>query len=133
MYHLVFPTKYRSVVIDKKVDEVIKTTCEEIEKRYEIHFMEIGTDKDHIHLLIQSVPTYDVTKLVRIIKSITAREVFKQCPEVKQKLWGGSFWTSGYLVGTVGKHGNEETISNYVKDQGETYIQLHKSYQIVLF
>jgi len=133
LYHVVFPTKYRRVVIDGHVDQIIKETCIEIEKRYEIHFLEIGTDKDHIHFLIQSVPRYDVTELVTTIKSITAKEVFKQCPEVKKQLWGGEFWTDGYFATTVGKHGNEDMISNYVKTQGEVYTQLHTNRQLAMF
>ena len=75
MYHIVFPAKYRKVIIDEQVDRVIKETCIEISKRYPINFLEIGTDKDHIHFLVQSVPRYSPTEIVRIIKSImeTAR------------------------------------------------------------
>ncbi|KAI4447677.1 IS200/IS605 family transposase ISEha1 [Eubacterium plexicaudatum ASF492] len=62
MYHFVCPAKYRRVVIDDEVDQVIRETCEEIEKRYEIKFIEVGTDKDHVHFLIQSVPTYSPQK-----------------------------------------------------------------------
>ena len=58
MYHFVFPTKYRRVVVDNEVEEVIKEICIEISKRYELYFLEIGTDKDHVHFLIQSVPSY---------------------------------------------------------------------------
>ena len=132
LYHVVFPTKYRKVIIDKTIEEIIKEVCLEISKRYEIHFLEIGIDKDHIHFLIQSIPVYSVTKLVTIIKSITAREVFKRKPEVKKELWGGEFWTDGYYASTVGKHGNEYQIKNYVKEQGE-YIVIHKNNQLVLF
>src|SRR3989338_391738 len=125
LYHIVFPVKYRRAVIDEQVDQVIKHTCLEIEKRYEGHFLEIGIGNDHIHFLIQSIPTYTVTKLVTMIKSITAREVFKYCPHVKKRLWGGEFWTDGYFASTVGKHGSEDMIANYVKNQGQTYEQLH--------
>ena len=127
IYHFVFPAKYRRAVVDEQVDQVIKNTCLEIEKRYEIHFLEIGTDKDHIHFLVQSIPTYSVTQLVTIIKSITAREVFGHCPQVKKQLWGGEFWTDGYFASTVGKHGNEDTISNYVKKQGQEYQKLYNT------
>lgn len=125
MYHFVFPAKYRRVVIDDQVDQVIKDTCLEISKRYPIHFLEIGTDKDHVHLLIQSVPKYSPTQIVTIIKSLTAREVFAQCPQVKKKLWGGEFWTDGYYAATVSEHGNEEVIANYVKNQGNGVCQIN--------
>jgi len=95
--------------------------------------LEIGTDKDHVHFLVQTIPAYSVTKVVTIIKNLTAREVFKQCPQVKKKLWGGEFWTDGYFASTVGKHGNEDTIGNYVKSQGEEYQKMHEDHQLVLF
>ena len=119
IYHFVCPAKYRRVVFDEDVDNVLKEVCQEIEKRYDIRFLEIGTDKDHVHFLIQSVPKVSATQIIRTVKSITAREVFSRCPQVKKKLWGGEFWSDGYFVSTVGQHGNEETISKYVRNQGK--------------
>ena len=133
IYHLVLPAKYRRVVFDDHVDNVLKEVCLDIEKRYQIKFLEIGTDEDHVHFLVQSVPTYNVTKIVRMIKSLTAREVFKRCPQVKEKLWGGEFWTDGYYASTVGKHGNENTISDYVKEQGRKYQKLYEDRKLSLF
>ncbi|TAL49701.1 IS200/IS605 family transposase [Patescibacteria group bacterium] len=128
LYHLVCPTKYRRVVIDEQIDEILKQTCLEIAKRYELEFIEIGTDKDHVHFLIQSVPTYSPTKIVRMVESLTARQVFAQAPHVKKQLWGGEFWTDGYFVNTVGQHGNEQTIATYVRNQGrqDEYRRLHQ-------
>ena len=128
MYHFVCPAKYRRIVFSDEADKTLKETCEEIEKRYEIRFLEIGTDRDHVHFLVQSIPTYNVTKIIKLIKSITAKKIFEKHPEVKEKLWGGEFWSDGYYVGTVGKHGNEEIISHYVKNQGneQGYKQLLK-------
>ena len=68
--------------------------------------------------MIQSVPSYSVTKIVRTIKSLIAREVFVQCPEIKKQLWGGGFWGKGYYVNTVGQQGTEKKIAQYVKNQG---------------
>lgn len=133
LYHLVFPAKYRKAVLDESVDAVLREVCLEIERRYEIQFLEIGVDKDHVHFLVQSVPTYSVTKLVTMIKSLTAREVFKRCPHVKQQLWGGEFWSDGYFASTVGKHGNEGMIGRYVQNQGNEYLKLYQGDQLSLF
>ena len=135
LYHLVTSAKYRRVVFNKEVDLVLVSVCEEIEKRYDVRFLEIGTDTDHVHFLIQSVPTYSVTKLVTMIKSLIAREVFKQCPEVKKQLWGGEFFGKGYFVNTVGQHGTENKISQYVKSQGieSEYVKLKEDHQLKLF
>jgi len=135
LYHFVCPAKYRKVVFSKAVDQTMKEVCMEIEKRYEVHFLEIGTDKDHVHFLIQSIPTKSASVIIRMIKSITAREIFRTHPEVKEKLWGGEFWTDGYFVNTVSKFGNETSISEYVRNQGlaKDYTVLHKSKQLALF
>ncbi|MGZ9235360.1 MAG: IS200/IS605 family transposase [Anaerolineales bacterium] len=134
VYHYVCPAKYRRAVIDEKVDPVLKDVCLEIAQRYQIEFLEIGTDKDHVHFLVQSVPSYSPTKIITIIKSFTAREVFVRVPSVKKQLWGGEFWTDGYYVGTVGQHATEEAIRQYVKNQGQEkeYQQLHVQ-QLKLF
>ena len=118
MYHIVCPAKYRRSVFSATVDAKLKEVCAEIQKRYDITFLEIGTDADHVHFLVQSVPTYSPKQLVQMIKSITAREIFKACPEVKRYLWGGQFWSEGYFVSTVGAHGNEQMIKKYVQQQG---------------
>jgi len=128
LYHLVFPAKYRRKVLDESVDKTLKTICLEISDRYEIHFVEIGNDLDHVHFLVQSVPMLSITKIVTIIKSITAREIFSKHPEVKKILWGGSLWSSGYYANTVGQFSNSEVIKQYIKNQGKDseYKKLHQ-------
>ena len=86
LYHFVCPAKYRRVVFSKAVDQTLIQICSEIEKRYEVHFLEIGTDKNHVHFLLQSVPSKSPTSIVKMLKSITAREVFSKHPEVKKSL-----------------------------------------------
>jgi REP element-mobilizing transposase RayT len=118
LYHLVCPTKYRKAVVTADVDEKLREICADISLRYEIEFLEIGIDSDHVHFFVQSVPTYSPTKIVRTIKSITAKEIFRQMPEVKKQLWGGEFWSDGYYISTVGAHSSEEAMKSYVKNQG---------------
>ena len=102
----------------------MRDICLGISLRYEIFFIEIGVDKDHVHFLIQSIPMYSSTKIIQLVKSITAKELFRLHPDLKRQLWGGEFWTKGFYVSTEGYHGDESVISSYVK--------LH-SQQLVLF
>ncbi|WP_034059242.1 IS200/IS605 family transposase [Lacinutrix jangbogonensis] len=134
LYHLVCPIKYRRKVLNDEVSETLKTICLKISYRYEIHFLEIGCDEDHVHFLIQSVPMMSPKKIVNTIKSLTAREIFRLHPEVKRFLWGGKFWTSGYYVNTVGQYANEEVIQKYVQGQGnqKDYKKIHST-QLKLF
>lgn len=134
LYHLVFPLKYRKSVITKEIGEGLKQICLDISDRYEVHFVEIGHESNHVHFLVQSVPSYSVSKMTNMLKSITAKELFKRFPEIKTKLWGGKFWTSGYYANTVGQYANEEVIKAYVKNQGteNEYKKIHKN-QLTLF
>lgn len=119
LYPLVCPIKYRRNVLSEEIEMSLVEVCRNISERYEIHFVEIGADENRVHFLIQSVPKIFVEISVRTVKSITAKEIFRLHPEVKSKLWGGNFWTSGYYVNTVGQYGNEDVIQKYIQNQGE--------------
>jgi REP element-mobilizing transposase RayT len=134
LYHIVCPAEYRRVVINEEADKTIKGTRGGISKRHEVKFLETGAGGDRVYFLVQSVSAYGPTKVVTIIKSIIAREVFAKHPEVKKVLWGGGFRSDGNFASTVRKYGNEETITNYVKAQGaeEEYKERRKK-QLELF
>ena len=126
LYHLVCPAKYRRKVFTEKVERTLKEICFEIGVRYEIYFVEIGVDEDHVHFLIQSVPAISPSEIVQTTKSITAKKIFERHPEVKELLWGGHFWTSGFYLNTVGVYGNETVIRRYVEEQGMEYRQIFR-------
>ena len=132
LYHLVCPVRYRRKIFTKAVKLSLVEICQAIELRYDIHFVEIGTDQDHVHFLIQTIPSECLSEVVKTIKSLTAREIFKKHKEVKKLLWGGKFWTSGYYASTVGKYASEKEIAKYVKNQGQQYQQLCQT-QMTLF
>ena len=134
LYHLVCPIKYRRSILTDLVSGSMIKVCEEIENRYDIFFIEIGLDDNHVHFLTQSVPVISPKQIVQTIKSITAREIFRLHPEVKDELWGGQFWSDGYYINTVGQYANEEVIKQYLKNQGKEkeYKKLHSN-QLRLF
>lgn len=117
--------KYRKDVLTDRVTNTIVNVCLEIQEKYGIVFVEIGTDVNHIHYLIQASPKYSPTQIVTMIKSFTARKVFEINPEVKEQLWEGEFWSDGYWMTTVSQ--NEKVIKDYVKNQGnKKYKTTHK-------
>ena len=134
LYHLVLPIKYRRMVITEEIGRSLIGVCEGISERYEVHFVEIGHEPDHVHFLVQGVPSYSVSKIVTMLKSITAKQLFRIHPEIKAILWGGNFWTSGYYASTVGQYANEEVIKAYVRNQGreKEYKKIHSA-QLKLF
>ncbi len=127
LYHVVCVAKYRRVIFDEDVAVVWRAVCLDIALRFEIEFLEIGLDGDHVHFLVQSVPTYSPTKIVTLLQSLIAREIFAWCPQVKKKLWGGECWSDGYFIVSVGQQESEETVRRSVKQQGhdQSYRQLH--------
>ena len=125
-YHIVFPVKYRKALLDDEVVRIILETAEGIEERYDIEFETIGCDQDHVHILCSAHPKIAPGQIVRVFKSITAREVFLKKPKVKRELWGGEFWTDGCYVATVGERGNWQVVENYVKNQGKPKEELRQ-------
>ena len=118
-YHIVFPVKYRKALLEEEVVEIIKETAIGIQERYAIEFEALGMDRDHIHILCSAHPKVAPGGIVRIFKSITAREVFRRKPTIKKELWGGEFWTDGYYVATVGERANWRTVERYIERQGK--------------
>ena len=118
-YHLCFVVKYRKdLFLKAKYADSVKDIMLEIEKRYYIAAETIGFDEDHVHLLVQAAPRYSPSRVIQIIKSLTARELFAKFPEIKKELWGGEFWSDGGYIGTVGEGSNASVIRNYIKKQG---------------
>ena len=95
-YHLVVVMKYRKKILIN--DQYITFLCQnilDIGKRYEYEIEEIGSDGDHVHILLSAPPRESPSRIMNVIKSISARMIFKEFPEIKKKLWGGSLWSDG--------------------------------------
>ena len=119
LYHLVCVIKYRKGVLTETVTNTLVNVCMEIEETSDIEFLEIGTDVNHVHFLIQTTPTYSVAQYVKLIKGRTANKIFKIHPELRNILYGGEFWSDGYWIVTVSQHGIEDVIHKYVREQGK--------------
>ena len=118
--------EYRKALLSEEVVGIIVETVQGIEERYDIEMERLGCDKDHIHLLCSAHPKLSPGQVVRVFKSITAREIFRRKPAVKRELWGGEFWTDGYYVATVGERGDWKVVEEYVKAQGKPKEELRQ-------
>ena len=117
-FHIQLTIKYRRKAFTPEIEETIRKVCEGFKHRYNLDIQQIGFDQDHVHFYLQALPKYSGGQIIRLIKSITAQQIFKQHEKVKEMLWGGEFWTDGYYIGTVSPHGNKHVIINYIKKQG---------------
>ncbi|NDV65451.1 IS200/IS605 family transposase [Bacteroides sp. 224] len=134
LYHIVLPIKYRRPLITEAIGSSLKAICLDLSDRYEINFLEIGYESDHVHFLVQSIPSYSVSEITMKLKSLTAKELFRQYPSIKKQLWGGNLWTSGYYANTVGLYSSRDVIQQYVSNQGKEkeYKKIHDG-QLSLF
>ena len=123
-YHMVFVVKYRKSILTSEIFEFIKKICKEIEERYYLHFDALGSDKNHLHIVVEGAPRYAPSRIMQICKSVLAIQIFKQFPEVKEELWRGEFWSDGGHIDTVGDGRGLEEVTRYVKEQGEDPKQL---------
>ena len=125
-YHLIFIIKYRKdLFLNNDYVEYLKIILTEIEKRYFLNPETIGFEEDHVHMLMQAAPRYSPSRVMQIVKSITAREMFNKFPEIKKELWGGELWSDGGYIGTVGEGTNADIIRKYIQKQGRKGDQLH--------
>lgn len=115
-YHLVWCVKYRHDLLFGEVDRDLKIILNQIAKDNDIQIIEMETDKDHIHLLIECKPQHIIPNMVKSFKGVSARLLFKQHPSLKSKLWGGHLWNPSYFVATVSEK-TEEQIKAYIKNQ----------------
>ena len=117
-YHIQLTVKYRKAVMDEGVEGAIVEAMKGFNERYAIEVSTVGFDRDHVHMLCRFLPKYSGGRVIRTIKSITARRVFSEVPEIKKVLWGGEFWTDGYYIGTISGKGNKAVIEQYIRNQG---------------
>jgi REP-associated tyrosine transposase len=111
--------KYRrKMLLQEDRISFLKWVLSEIEERYDIRFDTVGTDGDHVHLFIDAAPRYSPSEVFRIVKSITARQLFEKFPEIKRDLWGGEFWNDGGYIGTVGEGTTADIVRRYIQNQG---------------
>jgi len=124
-YHMVFCVKYRkAMLLERTRIEFLKEIMLGLSLRYYFKFDAIGIDGDHFHAVLGAAPRYSPSEVMGIIKSWSARLIFKKYPYLRAELWGGEFWSDGGHIDTVSEYGGLERIKKYVKEQGRDVAQL---------
>lgn len=120
-YHFVWPPKYRRHVATDDVKKFLEDLFPNVAHAYGFEIIEQNVQPDHVHLCISAPPRIAPAQIVDILKSISAREVFKKFPKVKQQLWGGEFWSDGYFVRAVGDKVTSFVIQRYIRYQSNEH------------
>lgn len=115
-YHIVWCVKYRYKLLYGQIDQDLQNLLRKIAEDKGITIMEMESDKDHIHLLIDCKPQHYIPDIVKALKGVSARLMFKMHPELKKRLWGGHLWNPSYFVATVSEN-TVEQIKRYIQNQ----------------
>jgi putative transposase len=116
-YHLVWIPKYRKDILDDEVSDYLKEVFRKIAEEYGFKIDTLGIMEDHVHIFVEARPKYSPAQIVQIMKSISAREVFKKFPKLRKKLWAGELWNDGYFVRSVGDKVTADVIRKYIEYQ----------------
>ncbi|MBM3283511.1 IS200/IS605 family transposase [Candidatus Gottesmanbacteria bacterium] len=132
-YHCVWKVKYSRKILFGERIKYLKQIIQEIAERYDYYIEAVGIDDCHVHVFAGAHPAVSPAKLIQVIKSITARELFKKYPEIKQFLWGGAIWAIGYYVRTVSDGPLDHVIKRYIDEQNQVIKSTRKKrYQLKL-
>ena len=115
-YHMVWCVKYRHKVLLGDVDIRLKEILDQIATDNGFAISEIESDCDHVHLLVDCSPQQSIPNIIKALKGVSARLLFKEFPQLKKKLWGGNLWNPSYFVATVSEH-TEAQIRQYIQNQ----------------
>jgi putative transposase len=116
---MVMCVKYRKQMLrGKEYQTTLVTALREIGRRYEYEIEQIGTDGDHVHVFVGVAGRWAPSRVMQVLKSLSAREMFRAHPEIRKVLWGGEFWSDGGYIGTVGEGTTEELVKKYIQQQG---------------
>ena len=113
-YHLVWVPKYRAHILRGEVGEYIKEVFGQIAEEYEFRIDTMEVMEDHVHVFIEAPPAYSPARLVQVLKSISAREVFKRFRGMRREMWSGKIWSDGYFVRSVGDKVTADVIRKYI-------------------
>ena len=116
-YHLVWIPKYRKHVLSGEVSEYLKEVFQRIAEEYELKIDTMEVMEEHVHIFVEVSPRYSPAQIVQILKSVSAREVFKKFPKLRKQLWAGEFWSDGYFVRSVGDKVTTDIIRKYIEYQ----------------
>lgn len=115
-YHVVWCVKYRRNVLTGEIEESLKHIITKIASDNSVGILEMKTDKDHIHMLIDCSPQQQIPSIIKALKGVSARLLLKEHPGIRKSLWGGHLWNPSYFIATVSEN-TEEQIRNYIRTQ----------------
>mgnify|MGYP006359772633 FL=1 len=99
-YHIVWCPKYRRKVLVGDVEKRLKEIINELALELNVEIIEMETDKDHIHILIDIDPQFGIMKFIRLAKGRSSKLLRDEFQHLKTKL--PTLWTNSSFISTIG-------------------------------
>ena len=119
-YHLVIITKYRRKILTKEMIEDVKELASNILNKNECGLLEISGEKDHVHILFETLPTTNLTKLINCIKTVSSRILRKKYQLQSLKRNKNVLWSPSYFIASCGEV-KIEVLKKYIENQGNIF------------
>jgi len=100
--NLVFVTKYRRRIFQKRHIETLRDIFRKVCTDFEATLIEVDGERDHVHLLIEYPPKVSVAKLVNSLKGASSRRLKNTFPELHLHFYNGALWSPSYFAGSCG-------------------------------
>ena len=113
-YHIVWGVKYHKHLLNNTMKTFLANLIKEICTAYDCHYICVGIAPNHARLFCGVPPKIAPAKIAQVVKSISARPLYKEFPQLRRQLWGGEVWKDGYYIGTIGEGQTETTITQYI-------------------
>jgi putative transposase len=131
-YHFVWIPKYRKRILTPEIADYAKQVFRKIAEEYDMVIDTVEVVEDHVHIFLEAPPRLSPSRIVQILKSMSARELFREFPRLRRQLWGGKLWSRGYFVRAVGDEVTGDVIRRYIQyhehQQGAVQLLLWESY-----
>lgn len=117
-YHIVLVTKYRKKTIMCDLEKYLKQLILEISKKHNVNIIIMESDIDHIHMMVETKPTINLSNFIKTLKSYTNYHMFREYESLLRNYYfhKNTFWSAGYFICSIG-NASEDTIRNYIKNQ----------------
>jgi putative transposase len=127
--HVVWSPTYRRDVLQGAVQRRVQDLCADIAEQYAMTIEEMEVNPEHVPLFCSFPPPYSIAQVVTRFKSVSARAICREFPQVKRRLWGGELWEDGYFARTGGDKVTAEVIRRYIQQHrvekaGDTQLNL---------
>jgi len=115
-YRVVWVTKYRYKVLTGEIALRAREAIRQVCMSREIKILQGHVSRDHVHLLVSSLPGLSVSQMMQYVKGKSSYALQQEFPELKKRYWGQHLWARGYFCASSGTV-TDAMVKAYIEQQ----------------